>query len=93
MAKRNNHGGKRDGAGRPRKKRGELRKGSLDPLHVLSDIVDDKGADMRLRYEAAKTLAQYFYPRLSATQVDLGGEVDLIHRIENVIVSPENRDG
>ena len=81
-----NHGGRRNGAGRPTGSRWKpaakaLRADAVekalavvnagnDPLTVVSGWVMDTSLDMNFRLSAASVALPYLYPRLSASQVD-----------------------
>lgn len=57
-------GGKRAGAGRPFKQVINIVPIAGDPKSFLMSVMNDQSIDMRLRIDAAKTLAPFFHARV-----------------------------
>lgn len=57
-------GGKRAGAGRPFKQVINIVPITGDPKSFLMSVMNDQSIDMRLRIDAAKTLAPFFHARV-----------------------------
>ena len=85
------HGGKREGAGRPkgiRSKRtlGAMHAGTngLSPLDYMLEVLRDEGADRVTRMDAAKAAAPYVHSRLSNVEMavtdDTRTETELTER-------------
>lgn len=81
----NGHGGKRDGAGRPKNSKNkatverekEIADSGLTPLDYMLSVLRDDKADEAARMEAAKAAAPYVHPRLA--QVENTGHLTLTH--------------
>ena len=58
-------GGKRAGAGRPFKQVINIVPIAGDPKSFLMSVMNDQSIDMRLRIDAARTLAPFFHVRIS----------------------------
>jgi hypothetical protein len=41
---------------------------NIDPHEFMADVIANEDLDMRMRLDAAKTLAMYLQPRLKATE-------------------------
>lgn len=73
------HGGKRPGAGRPkgslgartRMIRAHVAASGLTPMDYMLSVMADPKADPTMRLEAAKAVAPYVHPRLSATELTM----------------------
>lgn len=85
------HGGKREGAGRPK---GSLNKRSLaaiealaerfpdwTPLMHLAEVANDETLDREIRLDAAKAAAPYVHPKPKGVELDPDALVDLESRI------------
>lgn len=82
---KNNHGGKRPGAGRPK---GAANKASIErqakvaatgdtPLDYMLKVMRDEMADEKRRDEMAKAAAPYVHPKLSSVDAKVEGDVGL----------------
>lgn len=91
MAGEKQHGGKREGAGRPP---GSLNKRSLEaiaevaerfpdwsPLMHLATVANDLDMSAEIRLDAAKAAAPYVHPRAKAQVLDADALVDLERRL------------
>lgn len=88
------HGGKRQGAGRPR---GSLGKRSIEaieavaeefpdwtPLKHLARVANDATLDAEIRLDAAKAAAPYVHPKPKGIEIDPEALIDLEKRIAQV---------
>lgn len=76
------NGGKRPGAGRPpgaRNKKGvaleqAIARSGMDALEYMATVMEDTSQPAQLRLDAAKAIAPYVHPRLSATEITTPAE-------------------
>ena len=71
----NGHGGRRQGAGRPKGSKPDapaewLATDGLSPLETLLTIMRNPEAPLKLRFLAAKEAAPYLHPKLSPKSAD-----------------------
>ncbi|MCL4767750.1 MAG: hypothetical protein KJZ80_16100 [Hyphomicrobiaceae bacterium] len=91
MTATENHGGKREGAGRPR---GSLNRRSLEaiqavaekypdwtPLQHMAAVANDETLDVEIRLDAAKSAAPYVHAKLKAVVADPDSLIELEFRI------------
>jgi hypothetical protein len=72
-------GGPRPGSGRPKRPKNKrtiakeqaILSSGLDPLDYMLAVMNDQTAEKPLRLEAAKSLAPFKHPRLSASEISL----------------------
>lgn len=53
----------------------ELKYPDYNPILEMAAIATDKEADLRVRYDAHKEIAQYIYPKRKAIEVEHSGEI------------------
>lgn len=91
MVDRQKHGGKREGAGRPK---GSLNRRSIEaiedvareypdwtPLKHLARVANDEKLDQEIRLDAAKAAAPYVHPKPRTIELDPDALVELEERI------------
>lgn len=91
MVDRQKHGGKREGAGRPK---GSLNRRSIEaiedvareypnwsPLKHLARVANDENLDQEIRLDAAKAAAPYVHPKPRTIELDPDALVELEERI------------
>ena len=63
------------------------------PLDYMIRVMRDTTLEHRRRDDMARQAAPYLHPRLACTEVSGGDPIELIHKIERVIVYPKNPHG
>ena len=85
------HGGKREGAGRPRTRNVYVPDGKLTPVEFMLAQMRDDNAPMSVRMDAAKAVAPYTNAKLLSTALEVDGDVS-IELVSYLAQSPDTAD-